>query len=340
MASPEELSDMIKRLQIQLKAAEEKNAQLETSRTTVHVSSSKDRKVTNFSKSQDIDEWIQSVQLYLNNRSFSEAEKVSYIIDHLDEDTKVEIRMKIDCRKSTTSELFSVMRDIYSVKESVFELQQMLFSRDQRDSETLTDYSHVLMKLLFNLQKKSPETYSKSEEILKQRFAEGVRELSLKRELKRITRETPELSFFQVRDLAIAWEKDTNMSSSESTRFDSLLNTVQQQQQQIESLTETIKQQAEAVQQTVYGRGQPRGRYRGRGRGRGRGSYNRGYQGQSTDNAANATNTANGNSGNDVETNTVICHYCSQPNHIAPNCWKRKQDRKRQQQSTNSNHSS
>lgn len=99
--------------------------------------------------------------------------------------------------------------------------------------------------------------------------------MSLRRELRRMNRESPDLKFFEFRDLAMVWVKD---SKQEATKLESLQDIITLQQQQIDTLTNVMKEQSQRVaevteQHSHYNRGnfqyRSRSGYRGRPRGRG-----------------------------------------------------------------------
>ena len=48
--------------------------------------------------------------------------------------------------KTTSGELLKLLRNTYSIKQTIFELQQEFYAREQLSSESLHDYSQVLMK--------------------------------------------------------------------------------------------------------------------------------------------------------------------------------------------------
>ena len=178
-----ELEAKVKLLEGRLRDAELINQELAADRsprtTNVTVNSFKDRKIAHFTSTCDVDEWIQTVKLYIDSKTANEREKVDFVIDHLDEDAKTELRLEIDFTRSTSSEVFQILKNVYSIKDTVFELQQQFYARDQHDNESLSEYSHVLMNKLFSMQKKAPDMYKDTDYILKQRFAEGVSDLSL-----------------------------------------------------------------------------------------------------------------------------------------------------------------
>lgn len=95
------------------------------------------------------------------------------------------------------------------------------------------------------------------EKTLKGRLAEAVRDESLKRELRRLNLEMPSLSFFDLRDRAIAWMgngpqkahlREIPVVRETVTSEDKVLNLLQQkgkrlddQQTQIESLLKRLE---------------------------------------------------------------------------------------------------
>ena len=332
-----ELEAKVKLLEGRLRDAELRNQELAADRsprtTNVTVNSFKDRKIANFTSTCDVDEWIQTVKLYIDSKTANEREKVNFVIDHLDEDAKTELRLEIDLTRSTSSEVFQILKNVYSIKDTVFELQQQLYARDQHDNESLSEYSHVLMKKLFSMQKKAPDMYKDTDDILKQRFAEGVSDLSLKRELKRVNRESKSLKFFQVRDIAISWIRDCEIKAvSESDDMVSLRHTVKLQEQKLEEFTNVFKNQMHVSEQTSFQRRRDDHRSHSRGRSRGRRHYqsHKSYSNQTDHEQSPHSNTfTDPNHENDSKP-VIICHYCNVPNHIAPNCWKRKQDRKKE----------
>jgi hypothetical protein len=335
MSEVEQMANKIKELEGQLRTSELRYERLEGSRnSTVVVSSTKERKIEIFTASKDVDEWIQNVELFINKKLESEREKVNYIIDHLHNDVKTEIRLEIDPMKSTSRELLKLLKDIYGIKKTWFELEVEYYARNQHDGETLMQYSHELMTILFLLQKKSSEPKKDSDKMLKQKFADGVLDPDLQQELKRLNRENSSLKFYELRQLAIDWR---NNRQSQAAKIDALMETVSLQQQQIDVMNLGMQNQskkvAEVAEQTYYNRGRgnvrSRGRFRGRSRGR---SWNRGGHSFSNPRESNSKETTSCDDNATCE-RTMRCHYCSELNHISTYCWKRLKDMEKRRDS-------
>lgn len=349
MSEAERMQQHIDKLEGELRVAQLRCKTLEDGAQgqsdNIVVNYSKDRKIVKFKQNDDIDEWVKNVELYVKKKFSNEEERVSFIADHLDEDVKTEIRLDIDMDKSTSTEFLDLLKNIYSIKQTIFELQQEFYGREQLANESLHDYSHVLMKLMVLMKKKAPEMYLETDKILKQRFAEGVQDVSLRRELKRLNKEALSLKFFQLRDEALSWIKE---SKPETKEIESLKELTSINQQQIHMLTQAMQEQTDKVQRTAEiaqqrfdnsnynGFFNSRSRSRGRSRGVGRG--NSGYyrnQKQPSDKGSNNEPKKDDTSG---QRDPIICHYCSELNHIAPFCWKKRQDLKKQKaQSKSSN---
>ena len=92
------------------------------------------------------------------------------------------------------------------------------------------------------MKKSAPDMYANTDQVIKQRFAERVHDRSLRRELKRLNKESPSLKLFQLRDEAVAWMKD---SQAETSELQSLRELTMLNQQHIQVLTQTMQEQVE-----------------------------------------------------------------------------------------------
>ncbi len=174
----------------------------------------------------------------------------------------------------------------------MLQLQQKFYSRDQGKDESLSDYSYILMEIMLVLQERDSRTYADSDAILKERFAEGIRDKSLKRQLKWLNLESS-LKFWQLRDRARSWIENGSratlarsqgvLATSEALHGD-FKKALEDQQKQIKELSDSISVLAKGLcrksSDSATGRGQGKIRF--------------------------------------------LCHYCKGPNHYARDCFKRK----------------
>jgi hypothetical protein len=78
-----------------------------------------------------------------------------------------------------------LIHSIYDGDDSVTQLQELFFQRNQKDDETLQDYSLNLMKIVDQIIKRDNTVLGDKDKVLKDRFIEGIKEPHLKREVKR-----------------------------------------------------------------------------------------------------------------------------------------------------------
>lgn len=359
-----ELRGLLGQMQEKLKATEQQ-LQKQIGKNEVVVHNTRERKVVKFKEGDDISEWLSTIKPYINNRFTTEIERVSFLMDNLDKTPKLEIRFRIDIQKASSGEVIGLLEQIYGVKETLIELQQQFFSRNQEETESLDEYSHVLMEQLLVLKAKEPRNFHNQDEILKQKFAAGVLDISLRRHLKNLNADQSDLKFFQLRNRADEWLKDETKSdilqSSSASVQTSLLSTmketIHQQQQQLDTLQQHILSNNHNQSH--------RGSYSSRSRGRSTGRSTERYQDnghrrqfQSTQYSYPRNRSMGHHDGNNddretqfqrrnynqypVEGNSnsnfsqsknsrspIICDYCGELNHIYRNCMKRIRDQRR-----------
>ena len=206
MSTMEEINNMLKKLEEKLQATELKCSQLEQdskagAATTVVYQIKQEKSLKKFKEDDDIDEWMDIADIYVN-RLKTESEKVDMILSFLDKKPYTEVRFRITRSKATAKEVFNVLRDIYGSKDSWTQLQQQFYNRQQGPAESLIEFSFELMALIMKVEKKHPTLVLYPDKLLKERFAEGVRDVSLKREMRRLNKERPDMKFFEIRDEA------------------------------------------------------------------------------------------------------------------------------------------
>ena len=273
---------------------------------------------------------------------------------YLDKKPHIEVKFRIRRDRTTAREIFVILQDVYGLKDSWNTLEKMFYSRNQDIGESIQDFSIALMEILMKMDKLRQSSDDGTDCKLKDRFADGVHDVSLRRELNRLNKERPTLRFYQLRDEALDWcKKDDDpaketatvesATAQEATQVSQMMQLLQEQQSQLSILTEAVN----------TGQYQPRGRGRGK-YNRGRGNRGRNWT-QNRDVSAPPPQTSppQGNQASpaDKPTSTdtpptqtaedpIICHYCAQPNHIERNCIKRRNDRRGQSTwSTNYHHS-
>ena len=123
-------------------------------------------------------------------RFSNERDKANFLLDHLEGAAKTEVKFQVDIRKATSAEMLDVLKAVYGSHDTWIQLQQQFYSRDQKPGEDLMDYTYILMDILLELRDNVPSGVKDMDNLLKQRVAERVTDVTLKRELHRLNEET------------------------------------------------------------------------------------------------------------------------------------------------------
>lgn len=310
------LLGQVRSLELKLELAEKKARELNERPMFV----GKDKRIKSFSTKDDVSEWVESVAHYVNQRFRSDDDKKEFILDHIEREPKLELRLHLDLSGADADQILQMLNTIFSSKATLIQVQQQFFARNQSSSESLEDFSYQLMDLALQLKKLKPSVFQNMEDMLKEKFAEGVRDKALKRELRRLNKESSTLKFYELRDRARAWSSEdvdvdsellqeavTGASSqpvsakSDDPVTSKVLDLLEKHEKSIDKLSESLKQMGSSS-----GRG--RGRYRNDRRGRGAQNYG----------------SPNKRSDNNDPPGEIICHHCKGPNHYARDCLKKK----------------
>ena len=121
-------------------------------------------------------------------------------MDHLEGAAKSEVKFLVDIRKATSAEMLEVLKAVYGSHDTWIQLQQQFYSRDQKPGEDLMDYTHG-----HPIGTEVPSGVKGMDNLLKQRVAERVTDVTLKRKLHRLNEERPTMKFHELREHAKDW---------------------------------------------------------------------------------------------------------------------------------------
>ena len=164
----------------------------------------KEKKLPQYAGKGDITEWLEDCKNTLT-RFTNEKDKASFLLDHLEGAAKTEVKFQVDIMKATADEMVKVLKEVYGSHDTWIQLQQQFYSRDQKPEEDFMQYTYSLMDILLELRDKLPEGVKDMDNLLKQRVAEGVVDVTLKRELHRLNEERDKMKFHKFREHANEW---------------------------------------------------------------------------------------------------------------------------------------
>lgn len=155
-----------------------------------------------------LEEWVEEVQAFMRARHLSTADQAFFLYDHLEGEVREEIKYHPTAERSDLAKIIAVLRELYST-DSYVALEEAFFSRQQKEGETLQEFSLALMSLMASVKKqRAPSDMPNAEMLLHNQFIEYVIDGSLRRELKQLVRRQPAISLLEVRAEAIRWERE------------------------------------------------------------------------------------------------------------------------------------
>ena len=152
-----------------------------------------------------VQDWIVDVNGQLALRPRTQKEAAAFIKDHLGGDARKEILGRGSEVGDNPQKIMAVLEKVFGDGDTLPQLQQRYFSYKQGPHEDLLACSLGLVTLYDRIASLDPTYQVCRESVLKSRLAEAVRDVGLKRELRRLNVESPSLSFFQLRDRAVEW---------------------------------------------------------------------------------------------------------------------------------------
>lgn len=224
---------------------QELEKQLQEKKIVVYT---RDRKIPVFPTGcADVLEWTELVQAHVNVRFPEETDKVAFVLEHLDQATRTEVRFAVGSNPSAEA-IFTHLGKAHGSRKTVLDLQGKFYSRDQQSGESLEVYMLALMEILNTIVQLDAQFAAKKEDLLKFKFANGVRDASLKRELRRVNEERKDLTSSDLRHHATTWMGDVQQldsatpAVSNAISSDPMSSKLSAQQTQIDELKQLIKQ--------------------------------------------------------------------------------------------------
>lgn len=173
----------------------------------------KQRKLEKFSGRTDgayssVYEFVDEFQRVLKTRPTTTEEQVDFLISHLEGPAKEEIRYRASPEKNTPQKILTILKDAFGERATTSELMTEFYQCKQDNSETLRDFSHKLMKKLDRVLRLDNSYVTDKDKLLRNQFSENVTDTWLKRELKKIIRARPTITFTDIREEAVVLARD------------------------------------------------------------------------------------------------------------------------------------
>ncbi|XP_026104542.1 uncharacterized protein LOC113076090 [Carassius auratus] len=199
---------------------------------------------------RNVDEFIEEVERVLLVRNQIPEDQADFVLSLLKGAAVEEVRLKQGGQPPRTEDIL-YLRAAFREKHSPAQLLQL-------EGEDLRTYSHALSQILNTVLKQSSNAIANANVALRDQFIEGVKDVALRRELRKLVRDKPQSTLVEVRDEALMWSlEDTNcIVSSETTEaqcaamvmpvassvtLDDVLKVVAEQGKAIGELTQAVQ---------------------------------------------------------------------------------------------------
>lgn len=161
-------------------------------------------KPTKSSDQLSIQEWIIDARAQAASRQLSAEQFGAFLLDHLSGKARQEILGRGEEVKKKPEEIIKILTHVFGDGHTLPVLQQKLYAC-QQGSEDLVTYSLNMVELYDRIVQLDESFKACRESTLKARFAEGVSDEGLRRELRRLNVEASSLTFFELRDRGKHW---------------------------------------------------------------------------------------------------------------------------------------
>lgn len=153
-------------------------------------------------------EIVEEFQRVLKSRPTNIEEQVDFLISHLEGPAKEEIRYRPSSKKNTPQKILVILKEAFGERATTSELMAEFYQSSQDPYETFRDFSHTLMKKLDNVLRLDDSYVSDKDKLLQNQFSENVANTWLKRELKKIIRARPTITFTDIGEEAVVLARD------------------------------------------------------------------------------------------------------------------------------------
>lgn len=160
------------------------------------------------------DEWLESAESAIEG--LSDIEAANFIWERLGEEAKLEVKVQGGAARAGGKAMLAALCAAYSDARSPTQILRQFYERRQCESETPMQYSHALVSLIDHCEKKLNVDADGRDRMLRNQFAENVRDPLLIWELRKHLEKTPDSTFLDVRKVATQWWGDARKNAKRS----------------------------------------------------------------------------------------------------------------------------
>lgn len=156
----------------------------------------------------DFNEWQSNMQAILRAQVWTEAQQCDFVLSTLEGEARREVLILEENERATPAVIFWFLNELYGDREFVGSLRSLFFDCRQKPAETVRAYALRLRELGKRLHTRDPQTPERMDVQLRDQFVSGLQPGAIRSGVRRQLRETPDLTFARIRQLALDMEMD------------------------------------------------------------------------------------------------------------------------------------
>lgn len=168
-----------------------------------------------------VEEWVEEARKSLSTQQMSLLEQATFLYDLLGGEAKREIKFISPSDRANPETIFTILLDNFGCDQTYVTLQKLFFQRQQREHETIREFSHALLELLEQLKNRDPRGVPNPDMVIRDTIVENVRDSKLQRELAHLIRQHPTHCFKDVREAGMKWEERKLQADSRARAYSS-----------------------------------------------------------------------------------------------------------------------
>lgn len=133
----------------------------------------------------DVTDWLMDIRQHIAD--LEENQKIDIIMGHITGDVREEVKLRAAGDRDTAVKILKIIEDNFKEVDSLASLNKKFFNRSQEAKESVQSFSRALMKLNSRIQQKGGAALTDKTLIMK--LIDGLQDSSLKRELRRLSKE-------------------------------------------------------------------------------------------------------------------------------------------------------
>ena len=152
----------------------------------------------------------------MGGAGISKDDKLQFLRSHLSTAIKEELQCHPAESRDTTEGTFSILQEVYGDRPTICHLLTTFNGIHQRPGEGVRQYANRLNKSFLDLRSKQKQERQETlgDKVLRDHFLAWLSDDLLGRQLQERAFQTPDLTFFAVREEAIRWRADDEATSA------------------------------------------------------------------------------------------------------------------------------